>query len=328
MSASSTPVAHEGVPVALRSNDYDRCIQYITQYGVMSCSLAGKLKFLPKPLLSLYGDYTDVPGLYLSVEEVNPARSSIELSLGPPSVSVAVTFGLDRTQVSAAYVTFIPGNYDSIDKALAWLDRYVQRHDGTIVTDFDEQTRRYPGAAFSLKKVCDGGLSRSEIMPFTTPWYYRSNPVVETLMANQERLRGHRVHIDTVNLTGDLFNNIGSGAVIANRSSLVNSMNVTDAEIADALQLITDFIDRSGSLEAMDNFKAFESELQRWQPKRRVLRSLWKRVEASLPGAAALSSTAIKIVSLFDLLNVGYHGFGIGGKNSDILGRRHVLTTG
>ena len=170
MSASSTQAAHEGVPIALSESDYRTCIGYITDYGAMPCDLTGKLKFLPKPLLSLYGDYTDVPGLYLLVEEVKPARSPRKLTVAHPTVSVAVTFGVDRSHVSAAYVSFVPGNYGSIELALEWLDRYIDRNDGFVVTDFDEQMRRYSGAIFSLDKISRGLLKRSEMMPFTSPW--------------------------------------------------------------------------------------------------------------------------------------------------------------
>jgi hypothetical protein len=102
MSASSTQSAHEGVPIAMSDSDYNKCIGYITQHGVMPCSITGRLRFLPKPLLSLYGDYVDVPGLYLLVEDLEPARSYAKLPEGRPIVSVAVTFGAAGYRASAA----------------------------------------------------------------------------------------------------------------------------------------------------------------------------------------------------------------------------------
>lgn len=303
MSASSTTSAHEGVPVAMRNSHYNRCISYISTYGVMPCSIIGTLKFLPKPLLSLYGDYTDVPGLYLLVEEVEPASSPTRLPKGPPLVSVAVTFGADISQVSAAYVSFVPGDSGSIASALEWLDRYVDSYGGTVVTDFDEQMRRFSGAVFSLDKVCNGRLSESEMRPFTAPWYYRSDPVVEGLLAGQDRLIAYRINIGEVNVSGDVFSNIGSGAVVVNRSSLSNAMNVVgkmaDEETVNALQQVASLIERSGNSDALENFNAFNDELQQPQPRKSLLNSLWNGVLATLPSIATLTDATAKIASLF-----------------------------
>ncbi len=174
MSASSNLSAHEGVPVALSESHYSSYIDRIAEHGLLSCTLTGRLKFLPEPLLSLYQDYRGVRRLYLLVEDIQPVAVGIQGR--SPIVSVAVSFESPRAEsryfespprACAAYISFVPGAHGSIDQRLSWLEYYVTEfYSGTIITDFDEQMTRFSGAVFSLDKVCNGRLRESEIRSF------------------------------------------------------------------------------------------------------------------------------------------------------------------
>lgn len=65
MSASSTPVAHEGFPLALPDFFYQKYIDQIINEGAISCTVTGHLRFLPDQLNTLFRDYPNVPQLYL-----------------------------------------------------------------------------------------------------------------------------------------------------------------------------------------------------------------------------------------------------------------------
>lgn len=126
MSASSTLSPHEGVPLALNDHMYRACIDHIVEDGALGCSIFGTLKFLPKPLLSLYQDYVEVPSLYLLVEEVQPIYASLPIV---PLVSVAVLFESDVSpRCSAAYVSFAPAVKGEKEKRLEWLEGYVSSY--------------------------------------------------------------------------------------------------------------------------------------------------------------------------------------------------------
>ena len=56
MSASSNGICHEGLPVALPNQLYLKYIQQIRDKGGLICNLVGKLKFIPKPIVTLYED--------------------------------------------------------------------------------------------------------------------------------------------------------------------------------------------------------------------------------------------------------------------------------
>jgi hypothetical protein len=170
MTASSTPSAHEGFPVALPNHEYERHIDQIATRGVLPCTLIGKLQILPGSLSDLYQDYTNVPQVYLRVKKVIPKEDSPALQEITPRVSVAVSFMSDyeypgHPQMYASYVTFFPGQKGSLENRAEWLENtYVKGlYQGRIITDFDEHSRRFANAVFGLKKINENRLNPEEI---------------------------------------------------------------------------------------------------------------------------------------------------------------------
>ena len=157
MAASSTSVAHEGFPIAIHDHDYSKIIDQIATDGIVSCSLIGKLRFMPEQLETLYSDYTGVPQLYLLVDEIKKSNRKLDKS-ELPMVSVAATFSTEKFSgggVFCSYVTFFPSQKGSFESRINWLeDIYVQSmYQGQIITDFDEGNRHFNSAKFSLEKV-------------------------------------------------------------------------------------------------------------------------------------------------------------------------------
>jgi hypothetical protein len=74
-----------------------------------------------------------------------------------------------------------------LERRLPWLDYYVSTlHEGTIVTDFDEQMTRFSGAVFSLDKVSNGRLNHSEVATITNNISIGN---ADILIANQRKLQ-------------------------------------------------------------------------------------------------------------------------------------------
>ncbi len=171
MTASSTNTAHEGFPIALPDRYYQKYIDQIATNGVAACTLIGKLRFVPDTLDTLYQDYIGVPQLYLLVEDVEPSDRALKLE-EIPRVSVAVMFRSDyggENNIFSSYVTFFPSQPGSFSSRVDWLENtYVQSmYHGEIITDFDEQNRRFETAKFSLKKILDKQISMTEVDEWT-----------------------------------------------------------------------------------------------------------------------------------------------------------------
>jgi hypothetical protein len=163
MSASSTGIAHEGFPVAVPESLVER----LGEAREATCRVTGRLRYLPDDFDPLFRRLVGVPQLYLLADDL---RVSERPRQGPVLASGAVTFETrpsfpDGTQrvpdwlpsqrYHAAYVTFAPSDRGSLSRAVEWLERdYVGGlFDGRVITDFDEQVRRFPDAAFSLERV-------------------------------------------------------------------------------------------------------------------------------------------------------------------------------
>ena len=107
MSASSSGVAHEGFPVAIPDHLYRDCIDDIRRFGAIRCTIRGKLRFLPEPLVQLYRGYRGVPQLYLLAEEVEFARRTKEGRGLFVTVGVSFLSNFEgQRKMYASYATF------------------------------------------------------------------------------------------------------------------------------------------------------------------------------------------------------------------------------
>jgi hypothetical protein len=307
MSASTGLSADRGVPIALTPDDYERCIDEVTERGVLPCTLTGRLVFLPDEFISLYGGYSGVPRLYLLVTDIVPAHSPAVLEAGQPLASAAVLFRADDPwpAISAAFVYFVPGRRGTLAQRLPWLDYYVSMlHGGTVLTDFDEQMTRFPNAVFSLQKVASGRLAASEITD-VADLLGVDDSHIQSLMIRQQQygrsLYNIRIKIGEVHV-GDVFKDIGPGTVIVNRSTLTNALNRVEAdysaETAQALQELVGAVEGAGQPQAIDSLNALSEELDKPQPSKSRLKVWLDAITAALPEVAAVATAVAKVAQL------------------------------
>jgi hypothetical protein len=258
-------------------------------------------------MLTLYGDYTGVPYLYLLVSELLPYQSAGAMQQGPPIASAAVLFRAEepRSAINAAYISFVAGRNGTLTQRVPWLQHYVDAlHDGTVITDFDEQMTRFPHAVFSLEKVATGTLDESEIAGIATN--LRINDArISRMLAQQQRyaLILNNIHIGKVGIhLGDKFENIGAGAVVVNRSTLTNALNRTQteygADAAQALKELADAVMRTGQPHAIDSLNALNEELDKPQPSKNRLRTWLDAITSALPNVVDVGIAVAKIAAL------------------------------
>jgi hypothetical protein len=307
MSCSSSLSAEQGVPLALTDSDYERVIDDVTENGVLSCRVTGKVMVLPDSLLSLYHDYSGVPRLYVLVEALVPDPSADRLRTGRPTANVAVMFTADEPwpAVNATYIDFVPGQNGNLAQRLPWLEYYVgELYGGTVVTDFDEQMTRFPHAVFSLQKVASASLNESELQDVGR-YLHLSDTSIQQLLTQQRqygftinkiRIEAGEVHV------GDVFSNIGAGAVIINRSTLINALNNIQAkhgqEATRALEELADAVRESGNPEAIDNLNGLTEELEKPQPSKNRLRTWLDAIASVLPDVAAVTGAVATLAGL------------------------------
>ncbi|MDX0264296.1 hypothetical protein GOL41_26950 [Sinorhizobium medicae] len=159
-SASSSGIVHEGVPVAIDDRLRRRLFRDIRRGGALCCDIRGALRFVPRdePLERMWG--ANIPQIYLEVSDLKPTALASEEHV-PIEVTAVATFmsrRKDMRGLNATYVTFDARSPDTLAEAADWIERvYVREaYDGHLVTDFDEQMRRFSRATFSLERLLNG----------------------------------------------------------------------------------------------------------------------------------------------------------------------------
>ncbi|MEV4347418.1 hypothetical protein AB0J83_23425 [Actinoplanes sp. NPDC049596] len=304
MSASTNRSADEGVPLALTDEIYAQHIDYLSEHGVLPCSLTGKLVVMPDFLLTLYHGSISVPRVYLHVEEIRPNRGPTILQDGPPVVNVAVMFESPSSYlpVSASYIEFVPGRRGTMRKRLPWLEYYVEKlHAGVIITDFDEQMSHFSDAIFSLQKISHQSLQEPQLKRLSRQLeeaYYPEYPFVRLI----ERQRELSIIIQNYSKDGVIVGDhitAGANAIIVNRSTLENALNTVQSspgtEIAAALRELAGVVERSGDPRARDNFNALTEELAKPERNDNRVKVWLDAVVAALPGIAQATTAAATI---------------------------------
>jgi hypothetical protein len=309
MSASSSPHADRGVPLAVTDQDYDAVIESIIDDGAVLCSIAGTLMSLPDGLLSLYRDYAGVPRLYLRVSEITREPRRDQPAPFTLRANAAVLFTTDERAVSwgsaasATYIDFIPGSNGNLSQRLEWLNYYVHNlHDGRILTDFDEQMTRFPNAVFSLHKIASGTLDRTEISNVGGPLQLYPEQI-DRLMQQQRRAQ---LVINNYSsgaiVMGDVFSNIGAGAVIVNHSSLTNALNSTrtsyGSEAEQALSELANLVEKTQNQDAVESLNGLTDELAKPGPSKGRLRVWLQAITSALPDVAQVAAAAAKVAGL------------------------------
>ena len=304
LGATSSLIAHEGLVVALTNSEYERVIDDVIEHGALRCTITGRLSFIPDNLSRMYGTYASVPMLYVHVDRIEPAAGSSGRPDRQPLASGAVTFkrsGEDRfdREFESAYIEFTAGRGGSLRRRLPWLAYYVEEmHNGVILADFDEQMRRYAGAAFSLIKVSGGMLDRAEM---NAALGAGEGVYIDRLMVMQGNLNVFKSQIARVTM-GDTFNNIGAGATIINRSSLQNAAiqlrDRSGQELASALEQVAYHVEQSANADAAENLAGLTEELERSEPRRARLQAFWGSLTSILPSVAQLGEASAKLAEL------------------------------
>ncbi len=101
---------------------------------------------------------------------------------------------------------------------------------------------------------------------------------------------------------GDIFTNISNSSIV-NRSVVERSFNKIkgshDEETARALVRVADEIAKANNKPAAELFTAFNEEVQKDEPRKSILASLWSGIVEAVPSIAQLVDVVTKISSLF-----------------------------
>ncbi|HWS98747.1 MAG TPA: hypothetical protein VN256_00650 [Pyrinomonadaceae bacterium] len=296
--ASSTGIAHQGIPLAVTEGAYREAIQSIKEYGGCVANIVGTIRALPILFATLEYD-TEIPKYCIFVD----SKSDLEIKRDSQSdellATVAVTFSRPSqyrgefqeeekyrgivTTKAWSFASFKPSfDEGSLREAVDWMKDYAIRHSGfdepEILADFDEHHEYFGrNVEFPLGDLSRGLVDSSRLDSYA---------------------RKFGVTIIKEVVMGDKFENIHH-ATIVNRSVVKDAFNNVDEETAAALETVADEIERAKNADATENFNSFAEELRKPEPKKAVLRTLWTGVTTALPSILQMTDVVTKISKLF-----------------------------
>jgi len=124
-------------------------------------------------------------------------------------------------------------------------------------------------------------------------------------IADQEEARRREAEMNrpVENIMGDKIEVHGSGNTIVNRATVIHAFNRVKAtqgeEVAKLLLEVEAAINNSGNEEAAENFESFSEELNKPEPKKSLLKTLWQGTLAALPTLKELPGVVTSISALF-----------------------------
>jgi hypothetical protein len=301
---SSTGIAHQGIPIAMGTEQYHKVISQLRELGGCRATMVGSLQSIGDGMPSLNFDI-GIPRYCFVAEELTIRE---QIHRDDVVVTAAIMFNADRyggsksewrdaerthiLEKSWTFCSFSPASEQAVRRAADWLFDYASRYsDGSpvVLTDFDEHQRLFPSRVeFPLSQLINGRIE----------W--------ETLRAYSRTLGSLFIntYIEEFRVMGDQINVVGSGNTIINHSTVEQAFNMVrsshDEETAKVLLQIEQAINKSGNADAADNFNSFNEELKKPQPKKSLLKSLWQGTLAAMPAIEEIPGVIEKVRSLFN----------------------------
>ena len=160
LGASSTGIAHQGIPVALPAEEYRKAMPLIKKHGGCRATLTGSLQTVTEDFPALSYDRS-LPRYCFFAEDIKiiePSQSgklmTTVASMFTTQTEEYVGYNFNRNDdpnvvaKSWTFCSFNPGESGrTVQDAAEWLFDYAKRYSGDepkILTDFDEQYKLFP----------------------------------------------------------------------------------------------------------------------------------------------------------------------------------------
>lgn len=161
LSATKGVETSGGIPVVMSSQAYEKISDKINDFTTVKATITGFYVPLPSELNRFFSRAKGVPryclfiGSRLTIKDIKP---------GDEVASIAWTmFESEREKnYYLSYCYFNPSNETSIERATNFISEYVEKHEGKVLTDFDEIIPRFD-ATFTLRDVAEGKLDSTKI---------------------------------------------------------------------------------------------------------------------------------------------------------------------
>ena len=242
--ATSDQHCHSGVPLAIPNFLY----REIDINSGDSFRITGEIRYLPDFLHEQYfHHWLKIPQLYVLVEKIE----WLDFGKKPILITPMVFFkkaSAERWRDNRASVTFArcySSTFIEVNVAASWMQEYVERHDGEIITNFDQQRPIFKDAPFSLQKLMSREIDISQLRSLNIN---EANVIIDSVhnvysertqmtKINVQLGDGTTIHGDFVvaNSIRDSFNKVAASEVSDNLRDLLKELAVTVGKMTEQL---------------------------------------------------------------------------------------------
>ena len=166
--ATSDDYCHTGIPIAIPNHIMQRNIGFNFNFYF---TVTGQVRFLPEILKIFFVRFARIPQIYILVEEIQQNEPISEPLIITPLVFFTGGEFTGRTTGHEGNVTYVAcdsNRVENLDRAVNWLNEYVDRYYGKIMTDFDQRSPSpiFYDAPFSLQKIMNGNVKEIALQQF------------------------------------------------------------------------------------------------------------------------------------------------------------------
>lgn len=299
LGTSSTGITHQGIPLIVPESQHSRVVDVIIQSGGCYANITGQMRVMPSEL-SLISYSQNVPKYFLLAQSVEPIEPSpANVLLGTASVMYSGSYyghsdflEMDgfSTQIRKGWTfcSFNPSDgIQAIMAAAEWLRDYAGRYSGEggepLLSDFDEHHQHFENPIeFPIGRIVDRTINLERLQVYGGHY-------------------GFQIIAKEVNV-GNVFSNISNSTIINEsevRDSFYKIAREQDEATANALLQVAEEIERSGNTGAGALFHTFNTELQKDDSNKTVLKAIWDGIVGQLPHISTMVGVVEKVGRLF-----------------------------
>jgi hypothetical protein len=243
--ATSDEYCHTGIPLAIPT----RLLEHMEFNFDSEFKITGQVKFLPNFLEQHFYHMHGIPQIYVLVDDIVrvPSKDLPAIKITPMVFFKGRETKIRRTH-SEAFVTYVHCHANSIselDDASEWISLYVDRFDGEIITNFDQQRPTFKDAPFSLQNVMSGRIDKYQLQEFHIENAEIISNSIQNIKAEVTNMTtisvtlgdGTTIHGDFVvaNSIKESFNKASSADIPDNLKTLLKELAVATGKMSEAL---------------------------------------------------------------------------------------------
>lgn len=198
--ATSNGIAHQGIPILLNQNLYEKVISSIKYRGYDSVDIEGTIQILPKDKSIIRYEF-NIPKFCIVANKIKRVSSKSRSKVNP-WVTINLCFSKsssDKLTKNWTFCSFIPNrNEDNLRSATDWMLDYISRYTDnskpSILSNFDEHKNHFDNSVeFPINNLKNGNFDIELLKSYANKYHLtivKDDKLVENNIIPEQNQRG------------------------------------------------------------------------------------------------------------------------------------------